>query len=82
MWSFALPLGANRDHEYCNPAGDQHRSSDEKMKRLPASLIRVNGGDSMADRQKDFAKWLKARGVQVTRKFYEGAYHGVEVYDP
>ncbi|KAM0072406.1 putative carboxylesterase [Helianthus debilis subsp. tardiflorus] len=79
MWSLALPLGCKRDHEYCNLVGGQ---PDEKIERLPACLIRVYGGDLMVDRQKDFAKLLEARGVQVTRKFYEGGYHGVEVFDP
>ncbi|MFS8014331.1 putative carboxylesterase [Helianthus anomalus] len=79
MWSLALPLGCDRDHEYCNPVVGQHH---EKIERLPACMIRVNGGDLMVDRQKDFANLLESCGVQVTRKFYEGACHGVEVFDP
>ncbi|KAJ0797652.1 putative carboxylesterase [Helianthus annuus] len=79
MWSLALPSGCDRDHKYCNPGVDQHH---EKIERLPACLIRVNGGDLMVDRQKDFANLLESCGVQLTRKFYEGAYHGVEVFDP
>lgn len=84
MWSLALPLGSNKDHEYCNPFGDQHRSSNEneKIKLLPKCLIRVHHGDPMVDRQKEFANMLEAHGVHVTRKFYEEGCHAVEIFDP
>lgn len=82
LWSLALPLGADRNHEYCNPLRDRHVSNNEKIGRLPRTLIRVHGGDPMVDRQKDFANMLESRGVHVTRKFYEEAYHCVEVFDP
>ncbi|KAI3681668.1 hypothetical protein L6452_36470 [Arctium lappa] len=82
MWSLALPLGSDRDHEYCNPLRDLDRSFNEKIKRLPTCLIRVNGDDPMVDRQKEFVKMLEARGVHVTRKFYDEGHHGVEILDP
>nr|GEW63112.1 probable carboxylesterase 8 [Tanacetum cinerariifolium] len=81
MWSFALPLSSDRDHEYANPLGNQHKSSNEMIKRLPMCMIRVNGDDPMIDRQKDFANMLEAHGVHVTRKFYEDECHGVETTD-
>nr|GEW48306.1 probable carboxylesterase 8 [Tanacetum cinerariifolium] len=82
MWSLALPLGCHRDHEYCNPLLDQKKSTNERIKRLPSCLIRVNGEDPMVYRQKDFANMLEARGVLVTRKFYDEGCHGADVFDP
>ena len=81
MWSLALPVGSDRDHEYCNPLFEPDRFSNEHINRLPACLIRVNGEDPMVDRQKDFANMLEARGVQVIRKFYDEGCHGAEVFD-
>ncbi|KAL4562773.1 hypothetical protein LXL04_026803 [Taraxacum kok-saghyz] len=82
LWSLALPLDADRDNRYCNPLGDRHASYKEKIGRLPKSLNRLHGKDPMIDRQKDFANMLELCGVDVTRKFYEEAYHCVEVFDP
>ncbi|KAL7592923.1 hypothetical protein Lser_V15G31705 [Lactuca serriola] len=82
LWSLALPLGADRDHEYCNPLADRRVSYKEKIGRLPNSLIRVNGEDPMADRQKAFANMLESHGVHVTRKFYDEGNHCVEMFDP
>ncbi|GKC75240.1 probable carboxylesterase 8 [Tanacetum coccineum] len=81
MWSLALPVGSDRDHEYCNPLLDRDRSSIEYIKRLPTCLVRVNSEDPLVDRQKDFANMLEARGVHVIRKFYEEGCHGAEIFD-
>ncbi|KAL8114266.1 hypothetical protein AgCh_021208 [Apium graveolens] len=80
MWSLALPEGVDRDHEYCNPLIGC--SSSEKIQRLPRCLVRGYGGDPLIDRQKELAKMLKGRGVNVTTSFDEEGAHAIELTDP
>ncbi|XP_030535533.1 probable carboxylesterase 8 [Rhodamnia argentea] len=81
MWSLALPEGADRSHEYCDPTAGG-AAGQAKAGRLPRCLVRGHGGDPLVDRQKGFAKMLEARGAHVTTGFAEGGWHGVELVDP
>ncbi|KAK1420156.1 hypothetical protein QVD17_21520 [Tagetes erecta] len=80
MWSLALPIGSDRDHEFCNPLTPDQNII-EKIKQLPRCLIRGYGGDPMIDRQKEFANMLEAYGVHVIKKFDDEGYHGVEIFN-
>ncbi|KAL6542302.1 hypothetical protein OROMI_023904 [Orobanche minor] len=80
IWSLALPEGADRGHEYCDPSNvGQHG---DKIGRLPTTVVRAYEGDLMFDRQKEFAKMLDARGVHVLPQFIEGGYHGADIIEP
>ncbi|KAI4347473.1 hypothetical protein L6164_008285 [Bauhinia variegata] len=86
MWELALPIGADRDHEYCNPTvmlndGSRAKPFDE-IKRLKWRIL-VKGfhGDPLIDRQRELAQMLKSRGIQVVEHYCEG-YHGQEYFDP
>ncbi|CAL5404928.1 unnamed protein product [Camellia sinensis] len=51
-WKLSLPVGADRDHEYCNPALGSEAGALEKMKLLGWKVM-VTGcdGDPMIDRR-------------------------------
>ncbi|KAF6160261.1 hypothetical protein GIB67_019030 [Kingdonia uniflora] len=56
VWNLALPVGANRDHEYANPMVQGAYTNN--IGKLPKILIRVFEGDFLLDRQMElmFAK--------------------------
>lgn len=84
MWELALPIGADRNHEYCNPTADDNPGlvALEKVRSLGWKVL-VTGcsGDPLIDRQVELVKVLGEKGVSVTSQFSEGYYHGVEVID-
>ncbi|KAI4347475.1 hypothetical protein L6164_008287 [Bauhinia variegata] len=85
LWELALPIGSDRDHEYCNPmvANDGSRAKlFDEIKRLGwRVLVKCVHGDPMIDRQMEFAEMLKNRGIQVVEHYSEG-YHGIGYLDP
>lgn len=81
LWSLALPEGAGRAHEYCDPfAGGG--PLEETIRRLPPSLVRGYSGDPLVDKQKEVAEMLAARGGRVVAQFIDGGHHAVELFDP
>ncbi|BFG23247.1 hypothetical protein CerSpe_095210 [Prunus speciosa] len=81
MWDLSLPIGASRDHEYCNPTvGDGCK----KLDRMAVGWrVLVTGwdGDPLIDRQIEVAKMLEENGVDVVCHFADGGYHGVDIMD-
>ncbi|KAK4476551.1 hypothetical protein RD792_015707 [Penstemon davidsonii] len=84
IWSLALPNGAYKDHEYCNPWAWASGSHSKKniIGRLQACMVRAYGGDPLIDRHKEFVEMLKACGVRVLPRFLNGGYHSAELFEP
>ncbi|XP_051143872.1 probable carboxylesterase 8 [Andrographis paniculata] len=78
LWSLALPAGADRGHVYCDAAAT---AGDERIRRLPASMVAGYTGDPLVDRQRELAKLLEERGVKVTRRFVDGGCHAIELFE-
>ncbi|PIN08696.1 Arylacetamide deacetylase [Handroanthus impetiginosus] len=82
MWYLSLPVGADRDHEYCNPMMGIKLKLLEDMKKEGWKFL-VTGWDEdmLIDRQIEFVSMLKDRGMDVIGKFSVGGFHGVEIVD-
>ncbi|CAO2211742.1 unnamed protein product [Urochloa humidicola] len=80
LWSLALPEGADRDHEFCNPAKAMAAAA---LAGLPRCLVTGNRGDPLLDRQREFARWLAEQGgvEVVARTEHEGG-HAAELFVP
>ena len=77
-------MGADRDHEYCNPMAESESShSCGKMKSLGWRVMVVGcHGDPLIDRQMELAERLEKKGVDVVAHFDVGGYHAVKLEDP
>ncbi|KAK4280446.1 hypothetical protein QN277_012071 [Acacia crassicarpa] len=85
MWELSLPVGSNRDHEYCNPTAGRNdeKKKMEKMRGFGWRVMMVGvGGDPLVDRQKEMVTWLEENGVRVEASFEAGYNHGVELRNP
>ncbi|RZR82568.1 hypothetical protein BHM03_00009018 [Ensete ventricosum] len=83
MWELALPEGANRDHEYCNPMANEAKllAAAAAAGYLPRCLVRGHIGDPLSDRQREFAGMLERRGVSVVARMESEGFHGIEMFD-
>ncbi|OIW21355.1 hypothetical protein TanjilG_32669 [Lupinus angustifolius] len=83
MWELALPIGANREHEYCNlRVGNGPKKLDEFRKLGWRALVSWTGGDQLGDRGKELVQLLDEKGVQVVSDFHEEGCHEVEYNEP
>ncbi|XP_021866337.1 carboxylesterase 1-like [Spinacia oleracea] len=81
MWNLSLPIGANRNHPYCDPIieGGSNKMLD-KIKELGWRVaIAGYDRDRLFDKQLEVFEFLKQRGVDVVGNFSKGGYHGVFV---
>ncbi|KAL9142068.1 hypothetical protein ABFS82_14G144700 [Erythranthe guttata] len=77
LWSLALPLNFNRDHEFCNPiSGGTYLG---RVYRLPKVYIKGDYGDPLVDRSILLGKFLQSCKVPVYYRFNTGGFHGIEL---
>ncbi|KAK8945269.1 putative carboxylesterase 8 [Platanthera guangdongensis] len=78
MWDLALPVGASREHEFCNPTAKEEAAAE----KLPPCLVRGYLGDPLIDRQRDLAQMLEKKGVRVVGFLEEEGHHAIELFKP
>ncbi|OMO97970.1 Alpha/beta hydrolase-3 [Corchorus olitorius] len=83
LWELSLPIGADRDHEYCNPTATKESKLWEKLVSVGWKVL-VTGcdGDPLIDRQVAVVKLMEEKGVKVKSQFREGDHHGVDFTQP
>ncbi|KAI4351837.1 hypothetical protein L6164_006147 [Bauhinia variegata] len=83
LWELALPIGADRDHEYANPTAGNGSKTLDKMGALGWRVM-VSGckGDPLVDREIAEAKLMTERGVQVVCDIEEEGHHEIEYAQP
>ncbi|XP_010458364.1 PREDICTED: probable carboxylesterase 120 [Camelina sativa] len=83
MWDLSLPVGVDRDHEYSNPTVGDGSENLEKFGRLGWKVMVIGGElDPMVDWQRDVAKLMKKKRVEVVELFNGDDGHGAEIMDP
>ncbi|KAK4280445.1 hypothetical protein QN277_012070 [Acacia crassicarpa] len=82
LWELSLPVGADRDHEYCNPTAMRDWSAKfDEIERLRWEVVLTAcDGDPTIDRQMEVVKMLRSRGVKVVDHVGEG-FHGMDVME-
>ncbi|KAG5002421.1 hypothetical protein JHK82_023545 [Glycine max] len=76
-WRLALPLGATRDHSYCNLLADG--SVKLRDLRLPSTMVCVAEMDILRDRNLEFSNALAKAGKRVETVVYKGVGHAFHV---
>ncbi|KAK7314935.1 hypothetical protein VNO77_33467 [Canavalia gladiata] len=83
LWELSLPIGVDRDHEYCNPTvGIGPERFEFIIRHGWWVLVTGCGGDPLVDRQVQLVRMMQKEGVRVVGHFTPGDYHGVQDDDP
>ncbi|BAT94155.1 hypothetical protein LR48_Vigan02g217800 [Vigna angularis] len=83
LWDLSLPVGVDREHEYCNPRGGNGGVILERVRELGWRVL-VSGcrDDPLVDHQIGLATLVAEKGVPVLTNFSPTGSHGAEVRDP
>ncbi|KAL9297531.1 hypothetical protein ACSQ67_023427 [Phaseolus vulgaris] len=76
-WRLALPLGATRDHPYCNPLA--HGTVKLRDLRVSSIMVCVSEMDILRDRNLEFSKALAKAGKRVETVVFKGVGHAFQV---
>ncbi|KAI4384745.1 hypothetical protein MLD38_002856 [Melastoma candidum] len=81
FWEQSLPVGADRNHEYCNMNLVDRSPEWETMKSLKWKVMVTGGdGDPLVDRQREVSALLEGKGLDVAR-FFSDWTHAEELGD-
>uniref|UniRef100_A0A0D9VRY8 Alpha/beta hydrolase fold-3 domain-containing protein n=1 Tax=Leersia perrieri TaxID=77586 RepID=A0A0D9VRY8_9ORYZ len=80
LWELALPRGADRDHEYCNPETMLAGVEPSRLRRLPPCLVLGRRKDPPRDRQRTLVEALRKTGVTVEAQLDGAGYHAMELF--
>ncbi|XP_031256693.1 probable carboxylesterase 17 [Pistacia vera] len=76
-WRLSLPLGANRDHPWCNPLANGAARLQEL--RLPSVMVCISEMDILKDRNLEFCNALAGAGKKVETVMYKGVGHAFQI---
>ncbi|XP_007033296.2 PREDICTED: probable carboxylesterase 17 [Theobroma cacao] len=76
-WRLSLPLGANRDHPWCNPLAKG--AAKLRQLRLPATMVCISEMDILKDRNLEFCNALASAGKRVETKMYKSVGHAFQI---
>ncbi|GLT34027.1 hypothetical protein SLA2020_085730 [Shorea laevis] len=77
-WRLSLPLGANRDHPWCNPLAKGSASKLHEQ-NLQATMVCISELDILKDRNLEFCSALAGAGKRVETKIYKGVGHAFQI---
>nr|GMD77149.1 probable carboxylesterase 6 [Ipomoea batatas]GME12456.1 probable carboxylesterase 6 [Ipomoea batatas]GME13399.1 probable carboxylesterase 6 [Ipomoea batatas]GME19930.1 probable carboxylesterase 6 [Ipomoea batatas] len=75
-WRLALPVGANRDHPWCNPIITTNM---KEVMRVPASLVLISELDILKDRSLELCGALSRGGKKVELFMCKGVGHAFHI---
>ncbi|KAK9114843.1 hypothetical protein Syun_021640 [Stephania yunnanensis] len=76
-WRLSLPLGANRDHQWCNPFAKG--AMDLEDLRVPPIMVCISELDILKDRNLEFCNGMSRAGKRVEHVMYMGVGHAFQV---
>lgn len=76
-WRLSLPLGANRDHPWCNPLANGVAKLRDL--RIPAIMVCISELDILKDRNLELCNALTSLGKKVETVMYKGVGHAFQV---
>nr|WIV69110.1 PUCXE33 protein [Pyrus ussuriensis] len=77
-WRLSLPLGASRDHPWCNPLVNAGVAKLRDL-RLPSMMVCVSELDILKDRNFELCNALSSIGTRVETVLYKGVGHAFQV---
>ena len=83
LWTLALPVGASRSHDYCDPTVGGGSGLLDRARELGWRVgVIASDGDPLFDRIVELVKLMETRGVRVKSLLSNGDSHGAFLSDP